>query len=137
MSWMGPRRLKSIMRPPSCAPARRSSPEPGDCEVVHAAGRGMALGSGPLGRDHAPMTTNRISLGAAAPRVYRAIDALDGSVELDPALRELIRIRASQLNGCSYCVDYHSSDARAAGESERRIWALAAWRETPFFDGRE
>jgi AhpD family alkylhydroperoxidase len=82
-------------------------------------------------------TTNRISLGKAAPAVYRAIDALDESVDLDPALRELVRIRASQLNGCTYCVDYHASDARAAGESERRIWALTNWRHTPFFSDRE
>jgi AhpD family alkylhydroperoxidase len=82
-------------------------------------------------------TTKRISLGKAAPAVYKAIDALDESVDLDPALRELVRIRASQLNGCTYCVDYHASDARAAGESERRIWALTNWRHTPFFSERE
>jgi AhpD family alkylhydroperoxidase len=81
--------------------------------------------------------TNRISLEAAAPAVYRRINSLDASVELDATLRELIRIRASQINGCSYCVDSHSADARSAGESERRIWALAAWRKTPFFDDRE
>jgi AhpD family alkylhydroperoxidase len=84
-----------------------------------------------------PLMTNRISLEAAAPAVYRRINALDLCVELDPTLRELIRIRASQINGCSYCVDGHSADARRAGESERRIWALAAWRKTPFFDERE
>ena len=83
------------------------------------------------------MTTNRISLGTAARGVYRAIAALDDSVDLDPALRELIRIRASQLNGCSYCVDLHSRDAREAGESERRLWALPVWRKTAFFDERE
>jgi AhpD family alkylhydroperoxidase len=83
------------------------------------------------------MTSTRISLGSAAPTVYRAIDALDESVDLDPRLRELLRIRASQLNGCTYCIDYHATDARRAGESERRIWALTAWRHTPFFDDRE
>jgi AhpD family alkylhydroperoxidase len=83
------------------------------------------------------MTTNRISLPRAARDVYRAIDALDESVDLDPTLRELVRIRASQLNGCSYCVDYHSSDARRAGESERRIWSLTTWRKTPFYDAHE
>jgi AhpD family alkylhydroperoxidase len=82
-------------------------------------------------------TSNRISLGQAAPAVYSAIDALDESVDLDPALRELIRIRASQINGCTYCIDYHASDARAAGEPERRIWALSNWRHTPFFSDRE
>ena len=80
---------------------------------------------------------NRISLSQAAGPVYRAINALDESVELDPALRELVRLRASQINGCSYCIDYHAGDARRAGESERRLWALSAWRKTPFFSERE
>ncbi len=83
------------------------------------------------------MPTSRISFSSAAPDVYRAIDALDSSVDFDPALIELIRIRASQINGCAYCIDYHARDARRKGESERRIWALSAWRETPFFDERE
>jgi AhpD family alkylhydroperoxidase len=81
--------------------------------------------------------TKRIALNQAARDVYGAIDALDGCVDLDPTLRELVRIRASQLNGCSYCVDYHSGDARTAGEDERRIWAVAAWRDNPLFDDRE
>jgi AhpD family alkylhydroperoxidase len=83
------------------------------------------------------MTTTRISLGSAAPAVYRAVDALDQSVDFDPRLQELLRIRASQLNGCTYCIDYHATDARRAGEHERRIWALSSWRNTPFFDDRE
>jgi AhpD family alkylhydroperoxidase len=83
------------------------------------------------------MPTTRISLSKAAPDVYRAIDALDSSVDFDPALIELIRIRASQINGCSYCIDYHSREARRKGESERRIWAVSAWRAAPFFDERE
>jgi AhpD family alkylhydroperoxidase len=83
------------------------------------------------------MTTKRLSLSSAAPRVYRAIAALDASVDFDPPLQELIRIRASRLNGCTYCIDSHARDARQGGESERRIWALSAWRETPFFDERE
>jgi AhpD family alkylhydroperoxidase len=81
--------------------------------------------------------TKRIAFSKAADDVYRAIDALDASVDFDPALRELVRIRASQLNGCSYCVDYHSGDARSAGEHDRRIWAVAAWRHNPLFDDRE
>ena len=56
---------------------------------------------------------------------------------LEPALSELIKIRASQLNGCGYCLDMHTKDARAAGETEQRIYALSAWRETPFFTPRE
>ena len=54
---------------------------------------------------------------------------------IDPRVRELVRIRASQLNGCAYCIDMHTKDARAAGESEQRLYALPAWRETPFFTG--
>jgi AhpD family alkylhydroperoxidase len=83
------------------------------------------------------MATKRLSLGSAAPGVYRAIASLDDSVDFDPALQELVRIRASQINGCSYCIDYHAGDARRAGESERRIWALPVWRESPFFSDRE
>jgi AhpD family alkylhydroperoxidase len=83
------------------------------------------------------MSNSRIPMSSSAREVYRAIDALDGSVVLDPALRELVRLRASQLNGCAWCVDQHSGDARAGGEHERRIWALSVWRETPLFDARE
>jgi len=56
---------------------------------------------------------------------------------LDPVLLELIKIRASQLNGCAYCLDMHTQDARAHGESEQRLYALCAWRETPFFNEKE
>src|SRR5213079_2524475 len=55
----------------------------------------------------------------------------------EPPLLELVKLRASQINGCAYCIDMHSIDARAAGESEQRLYALNAWRETPFFDDRE
>jgi AhpD family alkylhydroperoxidase len=58
-------------------------------------------------------------------------------VDFDPRLRELVRIRASQLNGCAYCIDMHTKDARAIGETEQRIYALPAWRETPYFSDRE
>ena len=64
-----------------------------------------------------------------------AIKELD-NVDFDPKLRELVRIRASQLNGCAYCVDMHTKDARAIGETEQRIYALPVWRETPFFTSR-
>ena len=56
---------------------------------------------------------------------------------IEPALRDLLRLRASQLNGCAYCVDTHHHDARAAGESEQRVAAVAVWRESPFFTPRE
>lgn len=56
---------------------------------------------------------------------------------MDPKLLELVRLRASQLNGCAYCIDMHTKDARLAGETEQRLYALSAWRETPFFTARE
>ncbi len=59
------------------------------------------------------------------------------NVDFDPKLRELVRILASQLNGCAYCVDMHTKDARAIGETEQRIYALPVWQETPFFTARE
>jgi len=62
---------------------------------------------------------------------------INQSSGLEPSLRELVKIRASQINGCAYCIDMHTKDARAAGETEQRIYALNAWRETPFFSERE
>jgi AhpD family alkylhydroperoxidase len=86
----------------------------------------------------------RLDFDAAAPAFSRALSHLDNAatkqldaVDFDHRLRELIRIRASQLNGCAYCIDMHTKDARAAGETEQRIYALPAWRETPFFTARE
>ncbi len=86
----------------------------------------------------------RIDFEKHAAGFYRAVAHLDQAAtkELDNAdfdvrLRELVRIRASQLNGCAFCIDMHTKDARAAGETEQRIYALPAWRETPFFTGRE
>src|SRR6188768_3793418 len=61
----------------------------------------------------------------------------DTTGKLEHGLRELVKIRASQINGCAYCIDMHTKDARAAGETEQRIYALNAWRETPFFSSRE
>ena len=92
------------------------------------------------------MTTTepRIDFGKHAAGFYGAMAHLDQAAtkELDNAgidvlLRELVRIRASQLNGCAFCIDMHTKDARAAGETEQRIYALTAWRETPFFTDRE
>jgi AhpD family alkylhydroperoxidase len=56
---------------------------------------------------------------------------------LEPTLRELVKTRASQMNGCAYCIDMHTKDARAQGETEQRLYALNAWRETPFYTDRE
>nr|SBO91176.1 4-carboxymuconolactone decarboxylase domain/alkylhydroperoxidase AhpD family core domain protein [Nonomuraea gerenzanensis] len=81
-----------------------------------------------------------MSLGALAGPAYQAMAGLDGFVArstLPKPLLELIRLRASQINGCVYCVDMHSSDAKAAGESDTRLHAVAVWREAPFFDERE
>jgi AhpD family alkylhydroperoxidase len=58
-------------------------------------------------------------------------------VDFDHRLRELVRVRASQLNGCAYCIDMHTKDARAIGETEQRLYALPAWAETPYFTERE
>ena len=59
------------------------------------------------------------------------------AAKLEPSLFHLVQIRASQINGCAYCIDMHTKDARVAGETEQRIYALNAWRETPFFSDRE
>ena len=86
----------------------------------------------------------RLDFDAHAAGFARAMAHLDGAAtkELDRAgiergLRELVRVRASQLNGCAYCVDMHTKDARANDETEQRLYALPVWRETPFFTERE
>ena len=86
----------------------------------------------------------RLDFDALAPGFARAMAHLDQAAtkeldkaQIDPRLRELIRIRASQLNGCAYCIDMHTKDARAIGETEQRIYAVAAWAETPYFTARE
>ncbi len=83
----------------------------------------------------------RLNATKVAPEAYRAMLALENHVHkasgLEPSLLDLVRMRASQINGCAYCIDMHSKDARAAGESEQRLYALNAWRETPFFIDRE
>jgi AhpD family alkylhydroperoxidase len=86
----------------------------------------------------------RLDFDQVAAGFSRAMAHLDraatkelDNADFDPKLRELVRIRASQLNGCAYCVDMHTKDARAIGETEQRIYALPVWRETPFFTSRE
>jgi AhpD family alkylhydroperoxidase len=86
----------------------------------------------------------RLDFDTRAAGFSRALAHLDKAATreldaagIDPLLRELVRIRASQLNGCAYCVDMHAKDARAAGETEQRLYALPAWRETPFFTSKE
>ena len=86
----------------------------------------------------------RLDFEQHAPDAYKALAHLDHAVTkeldrvgFDARLRELVRVRASQLNGCAYCIDMHTKDARAAGETEQRLYALTAWRDTPFFTERE
>ncbi|SDN08421.1 carboxymuconolactone decarboxylase family protein [Siphonobacter aquaeclarae] len=82
----------------------------------------------------------RFNLRTVEPAGYKAVVDLDAYVRnsgLQPLHYELIKIRASQINGCSYCIDLHTKDARRLGETERRIYALSAWRETPFFSPEE
>jgi len=72
--------------------------------------------------------------------ILRAMYSLEAPLHdsgLEPKLRELIKVRASQLNGCAYCLDMHTKDARKHEETEQRLYALSAWRETPFFTERE
>ena len=83
----------------------------------------------------------RLEAQKVSPAAYQALVALENFVrkqsKLEPALIELVKMRASQINGCAYCIDMHSKDARAEGETEQRIYALSAWEETPFFTDRE
>lgn len=79
----------------------------------------------------------RLSARVEAREVYRAMSAFDRSVELDPQLRELVKVRASIVNGCAFCVEMHTEEARKAGETEQRLHAVAVWEEAPFFTARE
>jgi AhpD family alkylhydroperoxidase len=76
----------------------------------------------------------------AAPAVMKAMMALESqaaAIGLEPSLMELVKIRASQINGCAFCLHRHTRDARAKGENEERIYVLDAWRESPFYSARE
>jgi AhpD family alkylhydroperoxidase len=82
----------------------------------------------------------RLDYSKASPEAAKAMMQLESAVRrsgIDAKLLELIKIRASQLNGCAYCIDMHTKDARFKGETEQRIYALDAWRETPFFTEKE
>jgi AhpD family alkylhydroperoxidase len=75
-----------------------------------------------------------------ASGVYKAMAGLEAHVHrlgIDPTLLNLIKLRASQINGCAYCIDMHSKDARAGGDTEQRLYGLSAWAETPFFTEKE
>jgi len=82
----------------------------------------------------------RLNYGSIAPGVYDAMDPLDQYVVacgLEESLLHLVRLRASQLNGCAYCIDMHWKDLRALGDSEQRLYSLDAWRECPYYSDRE
>lgn len=82
----------------------------------------------------------RANFYTASPDAMKAMMALEtaaGKLGLEQPLLELVKLRASQMNGCAFCVDTHTSDARKAGESERRLHGVSVWRETPFFTARE
>src|SRR5690349_23314506 len=82
----------------------------------------------------------RLEYAKVAPGAAKAMQQLEAYARhsgLEPSLLELVKMRASQINGCAYCLDMHSKDARAHGETEQRLYALNAWRETPFYSARE
>jgi AhpD family alkylhydroperoxidase len=86
------------------------------------------------------MVAERIDVRRVAPEAYQALGAVQQFVDqsaLPRRLLELVKMRASQLNGCAFCLDMHSKDARALGESEQRLYVLDAWREAPFYTERE
>jgi AhpD family alkylhydroperoxidase len=76
-------------------------------------------------------------MAVEAQRGLLAVERYLHQCGLEKSLRELVKIRASQINGCAYCIDMHTKDARAAGETEQRIYMLNAWRESPFYTDRE
>ncbi len=83
---------------------------------------------------------SRISYKDFGAGAYKAMIGVESYVRgsgLEHSLLELVKMRASQLNGCAYCLDMHSKDARAAGETEQRLYVLPAWREAPFYSDRE
>src|SRR5579863_9281021 len=83
---------------------------------------------------------SRLEIQKVAPHAWRVMSGLETYVRnsgLEPALLLLVKLRASQINGCAFCIDMHTQDARAHGESEQRLYAVTAWPETPFFTDRE
>src|SRR5215204_1409977 len=84
--------------------------------------------------------SERIDYAKAAPGALRAMFMLEKYARgcgLEASMLELVKMRASQINGCAFCLDMHSKDARAAGETEQRLYLLSAWREAPFYTARE
>jgi AhpD family alkylhydroperoxidase len=84
--------------------------------------------------------SKRIVIQELQPKAYEAMFGLEkylSQSKIEPTLKELIQIRVSQINGCAYCIDLHTKDARKKGETEQRIYGLNAWRETPFYNDTE
>jgi AhpD family alkylhydroperoxidase len=81
-----------------------------------------------------------MDINSAEPRIYEAMAELDTRIDgfdLDPKLLEIVRLRASQINGCGYCINYHTKNALKLGETVQRLFAVSAWWETPFFTEEE
>ena len=93
--------------------------------------------SNPFPADRIQIPAARIQMSEFAQRPLAALLRLEGAIELEGDLRNLINVRASQLNGCAVCIDMHWKDARGAGESEERLYSLNAWRESPLYSERE
>jgi AhpD family alkylhydroperoxidase len=106
--------------------------------LVWSIGRRRSNPSGPIPGE--PTVEERLKYPRLAPEAFRSMTSLGvylAGSGLEAGLLELVKIRASQINGCAFCIDMHTKDARAGGETEQRIYALNAWRETPFFSERE
>ncbi|MEV8327488.1 carboxymuconolactone decarboxylase family protein [Kitasatospora sp. NPDC056731] len=86
-----------------------------------------------------PAPAQRLSLPSLAPDFYQAMIAVDRAARqgLDHTLAELVKVHASMINGCAFCIDMHSTDALKGGEQDHRLLSLPAWRETPWFTARE
>src|SRR6478736_198000 len=86
------------------------------------------------------MSSERLQWFKAAPGAYEVLRGVEAYIQkcgLERSLMELVKMRASQINGCAYCLDMHSKDARRAGETEQRLYLLNAWRESPLYSDRE
>jgi AhpD family alkylhydroperoxidase len=79
----------------------------------------------------------RLSIAEAAPKQAAALIRFGHHPDLDPTIHELVALRASQINGCAFCIDMHWLDAKAGGEEDARLYGLDAWRESPLYDERE
>lgn len=142
------RRLPSITRPLTAAPLRLAAP----VSRIPAASRVALKSSLPLAsvgvRYFSAASTSKAAIHtpriadpfSVAPDVFKPLLTLEGLLHkttLEPSVLELVKIRASQINCCAFCVDMHTADARKRGETERRLFAVSAWHDTPFFTPRE